>query len=91
MSGMKTTDESKWLPGSAGTDATGFKAVAAGYYDSFTGKYLNLLGEIFFWTSETTTASEAKCMSISYYCPQALFQDRTKGMGYSVRCVRRAN
>ncbi len=91
MSGMKTTDESKWLPGSAGTDATGFKAVAAGYYDTFTGKYLNLLGETFFWACENATASEAKCMNISYYCPQALYQDKMKGMGYSVRCVRRAN
>lgn len=91
ISGMKTTDESMWLPGAAGTDATGFKAVAAGYYDTFTGKYLNLLGETFFWSCENATASEANCMNVSFYCPQALYQNKMKGMGYSVRCVRRAN
>ncbi len=91
MSGMKTTDESKWLPGAAGNDASGFKAVAAGYYDSFTDKYLNLLGETFFWSCDNATASEAQCMNVSYYCPQALYQNKMKGMGFSVRCVKRAN
>ncbi len=91
MDALKSTDESKWLPGKTGTDALGFSAVAAGYYDTFTGKFMDLLGEVFFWSHDVHTATEASCLTIAHYCEQALYQDKSKGMGYSVRCVRRAN
>ncbi len=91
VSGLKSTDQSKWLPGAAGTDALGFSAVAAGYYDPVSARYLDLLGEAFFWSHDTHTATESSCLTVAYYCEQALYQDKVKGMGYSVRCVKRAN
>lgn len=91
VSALKSTDQSKWLPGAAGTDALGFSAVAAGYYDPVSARYLNLLGEAYFWSYDTYTATEASCLTVAYYCEQALYQDKVKGMGYSVRCVKRAN
>lgn len=91
VSALKSTDQSKWLPGAAGTDALGFSAVAAGYYDPVSARYLNLLGEAYFWSYDTYTATEASCLTVAYHCEQALYQDKVKGMGYSVRCVKRAN
>jgi uncharacterized protein (TIGR02145 family) len=91
MGMLKSTDQSKWLPGAAGMDALGFSAVAAGHYDSVTARYLNLLGEAYFWSHDTHTATEASCLTVAYYCDQVLYQNKSKGMGYSVRCVKRAN
>ncbi len=91
VSVLKSADQQKWLPGATGTDALGFTAVAGGYYDAVTARYLNLLGEAYFWTYDTHTATEASCLTVPYHCDQALYQDKVKGMGYSVRCVKRAN
>jgi uncharacterized protein (TIGR02145 family) len=89
--GLKSADQSKWLPGAAGTDALGFGAVAGGYHNPVAARYMNLLGEAFFWSHDTHTATEASCLAVAYYCEQALYQDKAKGTGYSVRCVKRAN
>ena len=89
--GLKSADQSKWLPGSAGTDALGFGAVGGGYHDPVAARCMNLLGEAFFWSHDTHTATEASCLAVAYYCEQALYQDKAKGTGYSVRCVKRAN
>ena len=91
MGMLRSTDQSKWLPGAVGMDALGISAVAAGHYDSVTARYLNLLGEAYFWSHDTHTATEASCLTVAYYCDQALYQNKSKGMGYSVRCVKRAN
>ena len=88
---MKTTDGSLWLPGAAGTDASGFSAVGAGYYDSNIDRYVNLLGETYWWDDEAVTVSEAACSSITHTCPYLLSTKMNKHFGLSVRCVRRVN
>ncbi len=52
---------------------------------------MNLMGETYFWTYETSSSYGGKCAVISYYCPELLIQDKLKGMGYSIRCIRREN
>ena len=88
---VKSDDASKWLPGAQGTNGSGFDAVAAGYYDPTTGRYYNLLGEAYYWTSTpTTTVTKGKCSYITHTCPMLINTTQDKGMGLSVRCVKRA-
>lgn len=89
--GMRTTDASMWLPGGAGTDVTGFSAVGAGYYDSNVDRYVNLLGETYWWESDYSTSIMGKCSSITHTCPHLILTEQNKGFGLSVRCVKRAN
>lgn len=88
---LKSSDGNLWLPGGAGTDASGFSAVGAGYYDSNIDRYVNLLGETYWWDDEAVTISEAACSSITHTCPYLLSTKMNKHFGLSVRCVRRAN
>ena len=90
MDKLKEAGAEYWLPGMGGTlPNTGFNARGAGYYDGSINRYLNLLGETYFWTSEvTTTYYDGHCAVINYYCPQGLIQEQDKGRGQSVRCLR---
>ena len=87
---LKEANTPYWLPGLGGTlPNTGFNARGAGYYDGSINRYINLLGETFFWTSEVTTTYQAgHCAVINYYCPDGLIQEQDKGRGQSVRCLR---
>jgi uncharacterized protein (TIGR02145 family) len=91
FSDVKSDDASKWLPGAQGTNGSQFGAVASGYYDPTTDQYYNLLGEAYYWSSEpTTTITKGKCSYITHTCPMLLNTEQDKGMGFSVRCVQRA-
>ena len=88
-SGVKDKDTRYWLPGYAGTDPNSyFNARGAGYYDPATGRYYNLLGDTYFWSSdESTDMYNGYCAVITHICPELMSQKQLKGRGQSVRCV----
>lgn len=88
---LKSTAAEAWLPGSSATDATGFSATGAGYYDSFAGRFVNLKGETYYWSAETTSVVNGTCCVLTHTCPQGIITDKVKGQGFSVRCVKRSN
>lgn len=88
VSAIKSADESTWLPGQAGTDASGFGAKGAGYYES--NQYQRLLGYTYFWTSDVTSSSSttAKTVELRCGCGEFTSLDKSKENKFSVRCVR---
>ena len=90
-SGVKDKDTRYWLPGYAGTDPNSyFNARGAGYYDPATGRYYNLLGDTYFWSSdESTDMYNGYCAVITHICPELMSQKQLKGRGQSVRCVQK--
>ena len=87
----KVKDSSKgWLPGYEGTEpTTGFNARGAGYYDSTVDRFMNLLGETYYWTSDSAANSQnGTCIVISYHCADGMVQDKDKKRCHSVRCIR---
>lgn len=88
---LKDLNAQFWLPGAAGTTPnTGFNARGTGFYDSSIDRYMNLLGEAYFWTSDLgATVTQGKCSVITHFCPELINQNQDKGMGFSVRCVRK--
>ncbi len=91
IAAVKSAEQNSWLPGRTGTNALGFNAKGAGYYDNSIGRYLNLLGQTYFWTSETgLTNMQAKNVLITHSCGELLYgDDDLKGMGCSVRCIKK--
>lgn len=90
---IKSSDITAWLPGATGTNESGFSARGAGYYDNVAERYVNLLGETYFWTCDVSNSTVQKgvCSVITHSCPEMLIQDKMKGLGYSVRCLKRFN
>ena len=86
---VKSPDVTTWLPGHAGNDpGSGFNAKGAGYYDG--SQYLNLLGQTDFWTSTTTSdVTKGVCSEITHVCPEMLIKSYDKGLGFSIRCIKR--
>ena len=86
---VKSPDVTTWLPGHAGNDpGSGFNAKGAGYYDG--SQYLNLLGQTDFWTSTTTSdVTKGVCSEITHVCPEMLIKNYDKGLGFSIRCIKR--
>lgn len=90
VNNIKSSDASTWLPDIAGTDASGFGAVGAGYYTDQEFYYYNLLGEAYFWTCEGEPIyKKGTCCSITLTCPTLLINTVNAGRGLSVRCVKR--
>jgi len=88
---IMSTDANAWLPGSTATDALGFSAYGAGYYESSSDRYVNLLGESYFWSAEMSSVVNGTCSAITHTCPQGIITEKIKGEGFSVRCVKRSN
>ncbi|MBO7586251.1 MAG: fibrobacter succinogenes major paralogous domain-containing protein [Bacteroidales bacterium] len=88
---VKSPDVNTWLPGHAGNNpGSGFDAKGAGYYDGSTSQYLNLLGQTDFWTSTTTSdVTKGVCSEITHVCPEMLIKEYDKGLGFSIRCIKR--
>lgn len=89
IDGMKSTDINKWLPEHAGTDESGFSAVGAGFYNAGLG-FESLLGKTWFWSYDQNIYT-AQAASIGYYCIEMLNEEQPKGMGFSIRCIKRDN
>ncbi len=92
ISKIKSPDQAYWLPGSEG-DSEGsslFEARGAGYCNFDTQEFFNLKGTTGFWTCDSkANASTASVFKISYICNDAIPEDNSKNIGYSVRCIRK--
>lgn len=87
---VKSPSSLVWLPERAGITENKFNAFGAGYYAPTIERYENLLGETHFWASDTSrTAMMAKNFELNYYCENGLENLEDKGLGYSIRCVKK--
>jgi len=81
--------DSLWLNDLNGTNSTGFNALPAGFYNTTSEQYCFLLGNTFFWSSNSESNMTAKYVELQCHCPELLFINANKGNGYSIRCVRK--
>ena len=82
-----------WLPGKEGTlPNSRFNARGAGYYDQAIDRYLNLMGNTYFWTSDSPLGSStASSVEFNHYCDVPIIMDSSKDKGFSIRCVRKSS
>lgn len=85
---IKSDDQSTWLPGNAGTNAAGFAAMGAGYYEAM--QYQRQLGYTYFWTADLNPSNNtvAKVMELRCGCDELTCTEKSKEAKVSVRCVR---
>ena len=85
-----STNQEYWLPGAAGiTPNNGFEAVGAGYYDTMTDHYYNLLAETYYWAAPSSTQSLlGQVCVLSHICSHMMQQQKPKTVAGSVRCVK---
>ncbi len=85
---IKSDDQSTWLPGNAGTNAAGFAAMGAGYYEAM--QYQRQLGYTYFWTADLNESNStvAKVMELRCGCDELTCTEKSKEAKVSVRCVK---
>ena len=85
---IKSDDQETWLPGNAGTNASGFAAMGAGYYESL--QYQRMLGYTYFWTADLNESNNtvAKVMELRCGCDELTCTEKNKESKVSVRCVK---
>ncbi|MBQ9435683.1 MAG: hypothetical protein IJU33_06095 [Bacteroidales bacterium] len=92
ISKIKSPNTAYWLPGSEG-DSEGnslFEARGAGYCNFDTQEFFNLKGTTGFWSCDSkANTSTASVFKLSYICNDAIPEDNSKTIGYSVRCIRK--
>ncbi len=77
-----------WIDG-GGSNSTGFTSLPGGYYDGSTGRYLNLMGEAYYWSTTLVNGEwKASASRIKYICDEVVTQEVRNGLGYSVRCIK---
>ena len=77
-----------WLDG-GGSNTTGFTALPAGYYDGSIDRFVNLMGETYFWsTTKVGSSFEATSSSMGIHCDDIHTSNVRTGLGYSVRCIK---
>lgn len=92
-SNVKSSDPSTWLPGKEGVaPGISFDAPGAGFYNVDAKRYENLLAETYFWSATTgATVQQGVCDVINHYCPQIVTENKMKGQGFSLRCIKKEN
>ena len=87
-SAVMSDDESTWLPGYAGTNASGFAAMGAGYYEGV--QYQRQLGYTYFWTADLNSSNStvAKVIELRCGCDELTCKEKNKADKLSVRCVK---
>ena len=87
-SAVMSDDESTWLPGYAGTNASGFAAMGAGYYEGM--QYQRQLGYTYFWTADLNPSNStvAKVIELRCGCDELTCKEKNKADKLSVRCVK---
>jgi uncharacterized protein (TIGR02145 family) len=71
-----------------GTNATGFNAFPAGWYNGTTKRFEDLYGYTGWWSSDNAPGNrDALHYYLNYYCDSLEEKDKPKGDGLSVRCV----
>ena len=85
---IKSDDQETWLPGNAGTNASGFAAMGAGYYEAM--QYQRMLGYTYFWTADLNESNNtvAKVMELRCGCDQLTCTEKNKESKVSMRCVK---
>ena len=76
-----------WLVPGHDTGA-GFYALPAGLYSHSTGRFEEMLGATFFWSSVKHSYSECWVCSLIFGCNKFIMDDMTAENGISVRCVK---
>lgn len=79
-----------WLPGSTGTNASGFSAMAPGFFNASTGMYEKHLAVSGFWTSDVaqTNTNNGVAFLIYYSCDDPMINEVSAQNKYGVRCVK---
>ncbi|MCQ2283651.1 MAG: HYR domain-containing protein [Bacteroidales bacterium] len=77
-----------WLDG-GGSNTTGFTSLPGGFYDGSIDRYMNLMGEAYYWSTSKVDGewTPVPC-SIRYICNQIIDATYLEGLGYSVRCIK---
>ena len=53
-------------------------------------RYENLLGDVYFWSASTgSSVMQGVCSTITHTCPQIVIENEMKGMGFSIRCIKK--
>ena len=88
---VKSSDPDTWLPGKTGiAPGIGFDAPGAGFYNSDTKRFENILAEIYFWSATTgATVQQGVCDVLTHSCPQYVTENKMKDFGFSLRCIRK--
>ena len=88
VNAIKSDDQSTWLPGNAGTNAAGFAAMGAGYYEAM--QYQRQLGYTYFWTADLNESNSAvaKVMELRCGCDELTCTEKNKEAKVSLRCVK---
>lgn len=77
-----------WLDG-GGNNSTGFTSLPGGYYDGSINRYLNLMGEAYYWaTTKVDDHWTPVPCNIHYTCNAIIDASSREGLGYSVRCIK---
>ena len=80
-----------WLDG-GGDDATGFRALPAGYYNGAAQQYERMLLDTYFWATEVVHGEvRSTAYKLTYDCNEIQRTDIHSGYGISVRCVKEKN
>ena len=77
-----------WLDG-GGSNTTEFTSLPAGYYDGSIDRYLNLMGEAYYWSTTLvggTWTATASTMGLN--CSELHTTNVRTGLGFSVRCIK---
>ena len=77
-----------WIDG-GGDDATGFRALPAGFYNGAAQRYERMLLDTYFWATEVVEGEvRSTSYKISYDCSEIQRTEIHSGYGISVRCVK---
>ena len=77
-----------WLTPNTNTNASGFTALPAGYYNGALDAFEGMLGITYLWSDKPVVdGSTSKAVKIPYYCDHLEIEVRSNNDAYSVRCV----
>ncbi|MCQ2277358.1 MAG: fibrobacter succinogenes major paralogous domain-containing protein, partial [Bacteroidales bacterium] len=80
-----------WIDG-GGNNSTGFTSLPGGYYDGSIERYINLMGEAYYWsTTKVNGQWSSSAYTIQHACDSVNGTSTRNGLGYSVRCILEKN
>lgn len=82
---IRSTDY--WLGPHTNTNSTLFTALPAGFFNSSTNRFENLLGTTGFWTDHYSPYT-THLLVLQHFCDTPLLKESNSSDGWSVRCVK---
>lgn len=77
-----------WLDG-GGNNSTGFSSLPGGYYEGSIDRYINLMGEAYYWsTTKDHGTWHPSGFVVKHDCDMIIESSIREGLGFSVRCVK---